>query len=258
MPTGKPGSNPPQLFVCEYCDREFCRVVTRSTASTFRFCSPACRNKARQLASIPCPICGNLFKSYKWVSEKAGKKVFCSRACADKALIGRQSTNPDVFPQEIRDKVIELYPTTSAKVIATQLGIKTSQVHGMAARFGLKHTPDSYRKIVHGAARAHMLANNPSRLKPYRIKHKDDRGPNWNSQRKKALLRDGRQCQVCGKNVNRIPYDYNVHHIRPFREFGADYVSANHLSNLITLCCHCHRKVESGQLACPIPLPTSD
>lgn len=243
-------------FICQHCGQSFSRNIKPSDPKQHRdFCSPACRNKARQLTPVPCPICHNPFKPYKWNAEKAGYKTYCSRQCADKALIGRPPTNPDTFPQSVRDTVFALYPTTPAQALANQLGLTPGQIQSMAGRLGIKHTSDTYYNLVHQAAREYMLVHNPSRKHPYRIKHKNDRGPNWSSQRQKALLRDGKRCQICGKKVNRTQYDYGVHHIRPFRGFGGDYVSANQLANLITLCRSCHMRVERGSLACPMPLP---
>ncbi|MCP4425367.1 MAG: DEAD/DEAH box helicase [Chloroflexi bacterium] len=77
----------------------------------------------------------------------------------------------------------------------------------------------------------------------------NDYGPNWKSQREKALQRDGRQCRMCGAAEGML----HVHHVRPFREFNYlpgqndNYREANQLDNLITLCPSCHRQAEAGQ-----------
>jgi DEAD/DEAH box helicase domain-containing protein len=76
-----------------------------------------------------------------------------------------------------------------------------------------------------------------------------DRGPNWAQQRGRALARDGHRCRHCGapERPNRA---HDVHHIRPFRTFGYvrgknnQYLEANRLQNLVTLCTSCHRRVE--------------
>jgi DEAD/DEAH box helicase domain-containing protein len=84
-------------------------------------------------------------------------------------------------------------------------------------------------------------------------------GPNWESQRGKALERDGDRCRTCGAPA-RPGQGLHVHHIRPFREFlwdlppvaprdDAFYARANHLNNLISLCPACHRRAEAGQQA---------
>lgn len=48
------------------------------------------------------------------------------------------------------------------------------------------------------------------------------------------------------ENLAREP---DVHHIIPFREFSLkNYEKANDVKNLVTLCKHCHPRVEVGIL----------
>ncbi|MGB5058023.1 MAG: DEAD/DEAH box helicase [Candidatus Promineifilaceae bacterium] len=89
----------------------------------------------------------------------------------------------------------------------------------------------------------------------------NDYGPNWQTQRQKALERDGYRCRMCGaagKDPSGFPKPegstmLHVHHIRPFREFSyvrgvnENYLDANKLENLSTLCPSCHRQAEEGQ-----------
>ena len=79
-----------------------------------------------------------------------------------------------------------------------------------------------------------------------------DYGPNWLAQRDAARERDGHQCRQCGataRSGNRL----DVHHITPFRAFAyapgenQNYLLANRLENLITLCATCHRHVGRAQ-----------
>ena len=78
-----------------------------------------------------------------------------------------------------------------------------------------------------------------------------DRGPNWASQRNKARARDGYRCRHCGA-PERPDRQHDVHHLKPFREFGylpgqnEAYLEANQLDNLVTLCAPCHRQAEAG------------
>ncbi len=77
-------------------------------------------------------------------------------------------------------------------------------------------------------------------------------GPSWSQAREGALTRDGHQCRQCGA-PERDGRTHDVHHIRPFRDFG--YVPgenrndrlANDLDNLITLCPTCHQRAESAR-----------
>jgi DEAD/DEAH box helicase domain-containing protein len=82
---------------------------------------------------------------------------------------------------------------------------------------------------------------------------RDDRGPNWDQQRKRARARDGYRCRHCGVG-EREGRAHDVHHIQPFRTFGYArgqndyYLEANRLENLVTLCRSCHRRVEVDRL----------
>jgi len=78
-------------------------------------------------------------------------------------------------------------------------------------------------------------------------------GPNWDEQSLKARKRDQARCQSCSKTdatSRRLYGSVNfIHHIQPrsfyFDEDGSfDYLTANRLENLITLCPSCHGQLE--------------
>lgn len=68
-------------------------------------------------------------------------------------------------------------------------------------------------------------------------------GPLWNAIRKQVRARDGYRCQVCGAEERERAHE--VHHRIPFRSFTSAE-EANQLTNLITLCTECHRRVEAS------------
>jgi len=75
-------------------------------------------------------------------------------------------------------------------------------------------------------------------------------GPNWSQQRRRARRKDGFCCRNCGK-PEPVGRQHDVHHLRPFRSFdcrpgeNSNYLLANRLSNLVTLCPDCHPRVEA-------------
>jgi DEAD/DEAH box helicase domain-containing protein len=77
----------------------------------------------------------------------------------------------------------------------------------------------------------------------------NDYGPNWSQQRRLALDRDNHRCRTCQATGTVL----HVHHIRPYREYGyipgenQNYLRANQLDNLVTLCPACHQRAEAGQ-----------
>jgi DEAD/DEAH box helicase domain-containing protein len=87
-------------------------------------------------------------------------------------------------------------------------------------------------------------------------------GPNWPDQRQAARARDGYRCRLCHAPET-TQRQLDVHHLRPLRDFLLErsgdltlvptsvpaevYQRANALSNLLTLCRACHRRVENTQ-----------
>jgi len=73
-------------------------------------------------------------------------------------------------------------------------------------------------------------------------------GSNWPDQRNKARERDEYICQRCGigkeEHIERYGTLPHVHHIRPWHEFESEE-KRNALSNLVTLCASCHKKIEN-------------
>jgi DEAD/DEAH box helicase domain-containing protein len=80
----------------------------------------------------------------------------------------------------------------------------------------------------------------------------NDYGPNWQKQRDAARERDNYRCRRCDA-PEKPNMQHHVHHVTPFRTFGYvrghndNYLLANQLDNLITLCPSCHRIVETAQ-----------
>lgn len=92
------------------------------------------------------------------------------------------------------------------------------------------------------------LAQRGENSPTWRGGHGKYRGENWNEQRKLAYNRDQGICQHCERKPKQGIKKCAVHHIKPFREFGDDYVTANQLTNLITLCHPCHMRAEHGNI----------
>jgi 5-methylcytosine-specific restriction endonuclease McrA len=69
-------------------------------------------------------------------------------------------------------------------------------------------------------------------------------GPNWDETAERARIRDGRRCRRCHKHEHELGRKLHVHHIVRLSAFKRDFDRANDLSNLISLCSACHKKVE--------------
>jgi 5-methylcytosine-specific restriction endonuclease McrA len=135
-----------------------------------------------------------------------------------------------------KDKLKELYEKKglSIKMIADIYNVGTCTIHRWLIKDGIK------RRTLSETAKKRTGPKNPF----WRGGYEPYYGPNWFEQREKALKRDNYTCQKCGARGD------DVHHIIPFRKFGlANYLKANELSNLITLCKSCHGK-ENGKEDC--------
>ena len=84
------------------------------------------------------------------------------------------------------------------------------------------------------------------------LKLPNDYGPNWQKQREAARARDHYLCTVCGA-PEPPERQHDVHHKKPFREFkhirgeNENYLQANELNNLVTVCPNCHRDIETAE-----------
>lgn len=68
-------------------------------------------------------------------------------------------------------------------------------------------------------------------------------GSNWHINQDAARQRDNYTCQNCGITEDILNRRLDVHHLKPFRVCH-DYLEANKLSNLISLCQSCHKLAE--------------
>ena len=72
-------------------------------------------------------------------------------------------------------------------------------------------------------------------------------GSNWKWQREKAKERDNYECQICGMTKEEQGFALDVHHIQHVESFEKPK-DANKLSNLLTVCRSCHRRIEGWNL----------
>lgn len=242
--SGKKRTKKPIKFICKNCGNPFGRLVYPSDVGkrTLEFCSPSCRNKARKLKKIPCPICGTKFKP-KIVDTGGKRKQFCSPDCEWKARIDAPFLK--ATQQEVIEAVKEIYPQYGPEPLIERFGIRLGVIKQIIRREGLTLNEDIYYERVHKSAQEYMTGeNNPNWQGGITCQVWGD---DWETQRKKALKRDNYQCQVCFESGN------SVHHIIPRREFGDNTKDMNDLSNLITLCDKHHIPVEMGKVPCPKP-----
>lgn len=215
-----------------------CGIVFDQHSPKQKYCTPECayqhrprpRDEAKR-STFTCQWCGKEFD--EWTYRQPS---FCSNQC--RSEYGARQPRPSA-------RRPESFVTLKCEICGKPYTVHKAQTEGRNSRYC------SNECRYAGIALKQQGSGNPN----YRggtIRH---RGTNWEAQKRRALKRDGHRCQICHKKLGRKPWDYGIHHIKPYREFGGNYIEANRLSNLITLCRSCHAKVEFGHLPCPRPLP---
>lgn len=211
-------------LTCAECGKDF----EAKPAQPRRFCSQTCSNRFNQprtkIKVCICEWCKTEFETWE---SRPGR--FCSNQCrsefAARQPKGKNGERVTVCCEQCgRDYVI----------LKSYFALRGSRFCSSDCKFKAMSV-------------AKMGAGNPNYIGGTRF---PNRGSNWSAQRKSALERDGRTCQRCGTKKRRV----DVHHIKPYREFDGDYLSANALPNLITLCRRCHNQVERHGAPCPQPL----
>lgn len=172
-------------------------------------------------------ICNNCGKSFKRKPSHS-KNIFnfCSQSCysshRSKTYIGAKHprwTNTIVY----------------CAVCAKSKRVKPSKKSSRKNFVCSKKCLSEWRRILFSGNKSHFWKGG----------YKSYYGPNWKKQKELARKRDKDTCQSCGK-IYCQGRKFDVHHIKPFRDFGLKrFYDANSLDNLTTLCASCHRKTES-------------
>lgn len=220
-------------ITCLHCGTQFDVPQRRAFR---KFCSPKCSNRYNKQpdpdkkAVFKCEWCSVEFEEWAY-----RKPRFCSNQCRSEYA----ARLPKPW-QRRPENFVEL----TCEVCGKSYTVHRAQVTGRKSRFcSVLCRAEWTSKVRSGAGNVN-----------YRGGTVRYRGRNWDRQKRIAVKRDGYKCQVCGKKLGRTKWDWAVHHIKPYREFNGDYLKANELTNLITLCRRCHGRVEAGKIPCPRPL----
>lgn len=213
--------------VCPICKLEFhCKP---SSFDRRICCSKKCINKYRSnnpdnvWTKCQCNNCGKGFQQRTY-RVQSSKNHFCSRRCSS----------------EWRTKQTPNYQVTLSCEICSSSFKRTRYFVNIRnnSRFCSRKCLDYYNSINKRQEKNVNWAG--GKFFYY--------GPNWCMQKRLARERDSNKCVLCGHHP-KIWY-LDIHHIKPFRSFAYipgindNYIQANDLSNLITLCKKCHRAVE--------------
>lgn len=229
------GSNPARPFLCEGCGEVFLRIWYPSRNKP-QYCSSACRNTKR---CITCETCGKTF--FRPPSRTTAK--YCSRKCSG---IGNRTPEREcVFcgksykPSSNNVGHCSLQCSANAK--------KTTRLHKTCEWCGKEFIVRKgyiHARFCSMTCSANGIALHGPDNPNWRGGNNGWRGENWDEQSKKARQQDNHTCQHCELEQGETALP--VHHIVPYRYFFGDWLAANQLFNLITLCGECHSKADTA------------
>lgn len=261
--------------VCPECNNSFSYFPNKHQNRTY--CSRACQMKAKRVETV-CPSCGQGF----WY-HVSWPRVYCSRQCSASV---NAKTNLGIV--ELGPQFCDQCGSEIQKDKKTGRRFCSQQCFGLWQSANVRGTNHpSFSRIERTCKQCgqsfHVAPNEiqqgwgifcgihckalwqkehpPQNKLPVMIGDQNPRwkggyipyyGPNWRQQRRNARRRDQYTCQRCGITEVEIGRQLDVHHIRPFREFGVDKsAEANELDNLICLCNTCHTLTENDATRSP-------
>ncbi len=187
----------------------------------------------QSLITLCCSNCGAQFEKYQ-SQVASNKKVFCTERCYHAYRIGRPVPARQHATTVRCAQCEKTFKRIPAKVARSELQFCSPACYGKW-------------KSVNSTGPRSAAWKGGARKKYY--------GASWIKQREKARERDGYTCQCCGRTEKQMGKELDVHHISPFRLFGADrHTEANHIDNLISLCHKCHKGVEHGKIRLQLKL----
>lgn len=217
--------------LCKLCNKPLPR-------GNKQFCSRKCYLiSVQQKETQSCEYCGQIFQG--WSSGKTCKRKYCSIKCSSSARIGMDHPNP----RSKRYAFCEYCKKRYHQLHLTQRFCTKNCANEGHKKGPLKFTCEYCGKIFYRKRTGYynyQYCGHKCRGLSRVLQTSAYRGPNWQEQRQKALKRDKSCCQDCDSQSN-----LHVHHIIPFRKFSKEqYIEANKLLNLVTLCNSCHAKTD--------------
>lgn len=193
-------------YTCEKC----CRTFPTKRGLAYHTSQS---HDEKMYEKVECEYCG---KTEYVQPNRAERYVYCSNRCNGKATTQGKGERFEIECEVCED------------VFQVKRSRRDAKVCGMGC----------FAKLL---SEKFSGSGNPS----YKGGEVDLWRKNWKRQRRKALERDNRRCQGCGKDESELNRGLSVHHIIPRRDFvddngELDYEKAHKLDNLVCLCRNCH------------------
>lgn len=235
---------------CAACSATLIKETAKANRVKLHFCNPRCKGdwlKIHQrgekhwnwqggLSTFVCEQCKEPFQRPR-CRESDGEHHFCGTVCHNQWMKAHGTFSGAKNPNWKGGHVVVTCDTCGKTFDKEPCAIKTLNFCNRACMGQWKSQ--------------HQSGPNHPHWKGGEIFY---RGPNWKQQAHAARQRDNYRCRHCRKTQKQNGRSLDVHHIKPFREFGYIpeqndyYLQANDLTNLITLCRRCHKRAEWGMI----------
>jgi 5-methylcytosine-specific restriction endonuclease McrA len=208
---------------CEICGSPF--KIKPSQLHRAHCCSKECSHKRRtKKIEVKCKNCGKPMM------------VAPSRAAHNRGLVCSKKCQYEKNSREFKSKDAVVF---NCRNCGKKFCLTPSQVRKKGSgKYCTRQCRDQHR----------VKENHPMYLNG---RSSERRGPNWQAQKRKAKQRDQYTCQHCllteKEEITKTSQPLHVHHIKPYRCCD-NYLVANELDNLITLCSACHRIADAKLL----------
>lgn len=235
------------MVICAGCDKEFNAKMSAKSRSKQHFCSHECylahKIRNRIIFEFACEQCGITYTRTRQQIAVHDRHRFCSRQCVNiwnksNALAG--NANP----------------------LHNSVSVPCSACGKMLTRqpYRLRYYKEQFcnTTCMGNWQSQHRVGHSSYSWKGGKVYYY---GPNFQQQARSARKRDGYCCRKCGIHQSKLGKKLDVHHITPFRKFGYihgkndNYLKANALANLVSLCAKCHKQIEHGRASVQLPLP---
>ncbi len=193
---------------CEVCGDTFYLYPSEIEEGKGKYCSRECQNEGmKNRETYTCPNCGEEFKAI--ISERKYNNKYCSREC---------------YLEDAKDRVKTECDNCGKEIIKRRTQFERTENHFCSDLCKYEYRSDD-RSIDNYF---------------YSTKW-------WHKRRREVLERDNYECQVCGltnqESKDKTDFELDIHHKEPLKNFE-DKKEGSKISNLITLCRKCHRKIE--------------
>ena len=219
------------ILICGQCNEKF--EVESWRVGIARYCSRECMGDSKKKDKLKtCEQCGEEF------TYKKREQRFCSRECFGehrKLKPKKCKYCGEIFQPYKSGEKNPMYKGMSKFICEwCDSGYEDYPSRKHRTRFCSEECRRDWLKNTLRGENSHLWRGGTI----------DSRGENWLKQRAKALSKDSYKCIDCSltneESLKRYNMELSVHHLIPFRQFRGDYITANKLDNLVTVCVSCH------------------